>query len=159
MIDIPKVTGMVTLTHKDEFGNILKEQTVKNLVVNSGLNHIAARLAVNAGTGLSAPMSHMALGESNKQNGSQTSGVAASDTALSSQAGSRVSLATAGGTVNNAQVTYTATFGAGAATGTIVEAGIFNASTSGTMLCRTVFDSIAKGVNDSLTVTWVITVS
>lgn len=149
MIDTPKVTGMVTLTHKDAFGKILKEQTVKNLVVDSGLAHIAARLS---DTATPDQMSHMALGEG-------ATAPAAGDTELDAQAGSRVGLTVAGGTPSTNTVTYTANFGAGVATGDIVEAGIFNASTGGTMLCRTVFDIITKGANDSLTVTWVITVS
>lgn len=149
LIDAPKVTGMVTLKHLDANGNVLKEQTVKNLVVDTGLAHIAARLKDGS---IPAQMSHMALGTSN-------TAPAANNTALGAQAGSRSSLTVAGGTPSAATVTYSANFGAGVATGSIVEAGIFNASSGGTMLCRTVFDVITKGVNDSLSVTWVITVS
>jgi hypothetical protein len=50
-------------------------------------------------------------------------------------------------------------FPAGTATGAITEAGIFNAATGGTMLCRTTFPVINKGSADSLAVTWVVTVS
>ena len=48
---------------------------------------------------------------------------------------------------------------AGDATGAVTEAGIFNAATSGTMLCRTTFDVINKGASDTMSVTWTITVS
>jgi hypothetical protein len=61
--------------------------------------------------------------------------------------------------VSGNAITYTATFGAGTATGAVVEAGIFNASSGGTMLCRTVFPVINKNAGDSLAVTWVVTVS
>ena len=44
-------------------------------------------------------------------------------------------------------------------TGAITEAGIFNASSSGTMLCRTVFSVVNKGASDSMTITWTVTVS
>jgi len=50
-------------------------------------------------------------------------------------------------------------FGAGEGTGSITEAGIFNASSSGTLLCRTVFSVVNKGASDSMTITWTVTVS
>jgi hypothetical protein len=56
-------------------------------------------------------------------------------------------------------VTYVATFSAGTGTGAVVEAGIFNAASAGTMLCRTVFAVVNKGVDDAMTITWQITVS
>ena len=37
--------------------------------------------------------------------------------------------------------------------------GVFNASSSGTMLCRSVFSVVNKAAGDSMTVTWVITIS
>lgn len=146
--DSPKVTGQVTFTHLDSNGNTISRQTVKNLVVTSGLTHIAARMS-NSGT--PTQMSHMALGES-------STAPALSDTALGAQLG-RVAVAVAGGSPSGNTVSYTATFSAGVATGPVVEAGIFNASTGGTMLCRTTFPVINKNDTDSLAVTWVITVS
>ena len=54
---------------------------------------------------------------------------------------------------------YVATFGAGVATGTLTEAGIFNAASSGTMFSRTVFAAINKTASDSVTITWKIVVA
>lgn len=147
--DKMNVTGKVTLKHIDAAGNTISENTVKNLVVDAGLAYIAGRMKE---TGRPDQMSHMALGAS-----SQTP--AAGDTALVSQLSTRVSLTTAGGTVSGNTVTYTASFPAGQSTGAVVEAGIFNASTSGTLLCRTTFPVINKQAGDSLVVTWVVTVS
>ena len=48
---------------------------------------------------------------------------------------------------------------AGEGTGALTEAGIFNASSSGTMLCRTEFSVVNKGASDSMTITWTVTVS
>jgi hypothetical protein len=144
----PRITGEVTLKHYDSHGNVLKEHVVKNLVVTSGLQYIAARMVE---TGRPSQMTHMALGSS-----SLTPQLA--DTALNAQLG-RVALSVAGGTASGTSVTYIATFGAGVATGAVVEAGVFDNSTGGTMLCRTVFPVINKGDSDSLAVTWVITVS
>ena len=56
-------------------------------------------------------------------------------------------------------VAYVSSFEAGDATGAVTEAGIFNASTSGTMLCRTKFNVVNKAADDTMTVTWTITLS
>jgi hypothetical protein len=56
-------------------------------------------------------------------------------------------------------VQYVATFSAGTGTGAITEAGIFNASSAGTLLCRTVFSVINKGALDTLVITWKVTVA
>ena len=94
-------------------------------------------------------MSHMEIG-------SGSTAAAASDTALGSALG-RVSLTSTN--VSSAVVTYVATFGAGTGTGAVTEAGLFNASSGGTMLCRTVFSVVNKGSADSMTITWTVTVS
>jgi hypothetical protein len=94
-------------------------------------------------------MSHMAIG-------SGSTAAAASNSALGNQLG-RVSLTST--TVSGAVVTYVATFGAGTGTGAVTEAGLFNAASSGTMLCRTVFSVVNKGAADSMTITWTVTVS
>jgi hypothetical protein len=61
--------------------------------------------------------------------------------------------------VSTNTVTYVSTFAAGNATGTLVEAGLFNASVAGTMLARTTFTAIPKGAGDTLTITWVLTIA
>jgi hypothetical protein len=94
-------------------------------------------------------MSHMAIGTG-------STAAAAGDSALGSEAG-RVALTST--TVTNNEVEYVATFGAGTGTGAITEAGILNASTDGTLLCRTVFSVVNKGSADSMTITWTVTVS
>jgi len=94
-------------------------------------------------------MSHMAIGTGSTP-------AAAGDSALGTQA-ARVALTST--TVTNAEVAYVATFGAGTGTGAITEAGLFNASSGGTMLCRTVFSVVNKGSSDSMTITWTVTVS
>jgi hypothetical protein len=73
-------------------------------------------------------------------------------------------------TVTNDAIQYVASWAAGENYGALNEAGIFNAGVSGSpsgggiMLCRTVFGGgsigvINKGVNDSLQITWKITVA
>ena len=119
-------------------------QEIPNLVVTTGKNFIASRM-----TGTTSTMSHMAVGSS-------STAAAVGDSTLGAELG-RVALSSSSTT--GAVTTYSATFPAGTGTGAVVEAGIFNASSSGTMLCRTTFAVVNKGANDTLTITWQITIS
>lgn len=139
-----KVTGQVCITVTDKNGQVKDRREIKNLVVTTGKEFIAARMV-----GTPTAMSHMALGSDN-------TATDVADTALGTELG-RVALATA--TSTGAVVTYTASFPAGTATGAVVEAGVFNDPTTGTMLCRTVFAVVNKGADDAMSVTWAITVS
>ena len=120
-------------------------QKVDNLVVTAGKGYVASRMKDTSATA----MSHMAIGTG-------STAAAAGNTALGNQA-ARVSLTST--TVSGADIVYFATFPAGTGTAAITEAGIFNASSSGTLLCRTVFSVVNKGASDSMTITWTVTVS
>ena len=144
-----KLSGQLNIVLKDKAGNIKEQREEKNLVVNSGLAFIVSRM-----TGTSkAVMSHMALG-------SGTTAAAASQTDLVSLLGSREVLdsSTIAGS-NNEKVVYVSAFEAGDATGAVTEAGIFNAASSGDMLCRTVFSVVNKAADDTMSVTWTITLA
>lgn len=143
--DTIKMTGDLKIVLTDENGQIKHEQEIKNLVVTTGKNFIASRMKDTTDTA----MSHMAIG-------SGTTAAAVGDTALETQLG-RVSLTSTTVTTNN--VAYVATFPAGTGTGAVTEAGLFNASSGGTMLCRTVFSVINKGSADTLGITWTVTVN
>jgi hypothetical protein len=125
-------------------GKLKSDKTIPNLVVTTGKTFIAARMV-----GTPTAMSHMAIG-------SGTTNPAVGDTALETELG-RVSLTSSASA--GAVVTYVASFGAGVGTGAVTEAGILNASTAGTLLCRTEFAVVNKDANDSMSVTWTITVS
>lgn len=144
--DSSKVTGMLNIVVRDDAGKIKDEYTVPNLVVDTGLAFIASRMKDTT----DAAMSHMAVG-------TDTTAANAADTQLGTQLGSRQAVTST--TVNSNSITYVATFAAGSGTGALTEAGLFNASSSGTMLCRTVFSVINKGAADSMTVTWTVTIS
>jgi len=118
---------------------------IDNLVVTAGKGYVASRIKDATATA----MSHMAIG-------SGTGAAAAGNTALGTELG-RVSLTSTN--VSAAVVTYVGTFAAGTGTGAVTEAGLLNASSGGTMLARTVFSVVNKGANDSMTVTWTVTVS
>ena len=143
--DSIKVTGELKLTLTRPDGHVKHEVIIPNLVVTTGKNYIASRMKDASATA----MSHMAIGT-----GSTTA--AAGDTALGTEAG-RVALTST--TVSTNSVAYVATFPAGTGTGAITEAGILNASSSGTLLCRTVFNVINKAAADTLGITWTVTVN
>lgn len=124
-------------------GEVVRD--IDNLVVTAGKAYVASRMKNTA----DAAMSHMAIG-------SGTTAAAAGQTALVTELG-RVSLTSS--TVSSNVITYVASFAAGTGTGAVTEAGIFTASSGGTMLCRTVFSVVNKGSADSMTITWTVTVS
>lgn len=143
-----KMTGHVDIVVTDKDGNVKDTRSVKNLVLTTGKTFIAASM-LKTTTNSPVAMSHMAIGAG-------TASAAVGDTAMGSQLG-RVSLATA--TSSGAVVTYTASFPAGTGTGAVTEAGIFNNSSGGDMLCRTVFSVVNKGSDDAMSITWTVTVS
>ena len=143
--DSIKVTGELKLTLTRPDGNVKHEVIIPNLVVTTGKSYIASRMKDASATA----MSHMAIGTG-------STAAAAGNTALGSEAG-RVSLTST--TVTNNDVAYVATFPAGTGTGALTEAGIFNASSSGTLLCRTVFSVINKASADTLGITWTVSVN
>ena len=142
--DTIKVTGELKITVTKPDGNV-HETVVPNIVVTDGKEYIASRMKDATATA----MSHMAIGTG-------TTAAAAGDSALESEAG-RVALTST--TVTSNAVAYVATFAAGTGTGAITEAGILNASSSGDLLCRTVFSVINKGAADTLGITWTVTVN
>lgn len=132
--------GRVSIAVNDEV-----VQEIDNLVVTAGKGYVASRME---GTSANV-MSHMAVGTG-------STAAAASDTALGSELDRNALTST---TVTNNEVAYVCTYAAGDATGAITEAGLFNASSGGTMLCRTVFSVVNKGASDAMTITWTVTVS
>jgi len=141
-----KVKGRLNIVLKNSAGEVKDTREVDNLVVNTGLAFITSRMG---GTS-DAVMSHMAIG-------SGTTAAAAGDTDLESILGSREALDSTTPSTNT--IVYVSSFEAGEGTGAVTEAGIFNASTAGTMLCRTVFSVVNKGADDTMTITWTITLS
>jgi len=144
--DSIKLTGNLDIVVRDSDGNIKEQRQERNLVVTAGLGFIASRMKDTTDDA----MTHMAVGSDN-------TAAAAGNTDLGSILGSREALDST--TVSGATVTYVSTFEAGDGTGAITEAGIFNAASSGNMLCRTVFSTVNKAADDTMTITWVITLS
>lgn len=142
--------GRVHILIRDAVTGLVKcAEWVPNLVVNTGRYHIADQLADQG----EAAMSHMAIGTG-------TNAAQATDTALQTEIDRNALTSKTQGTGANAnQVTYTGDWAAGDGTGAITEAGILNQASAGIMLCRSVFSVKNKGAGDSLTLTWVLTIS
>jgi len=150
MDDKVKATGVVTVSLN---GKVV--QVVDNLVVTAGKEWIAARMAT------ADTMTHMGIGTG-------TTAAAIGDTALETEIttiATRNALNVPGGNVSGATITYEASWGAddpditAPTTTDITEAGIFTASSGGTMLARAILAVINKGETDSMTISWVITIS
>ena len=135
-----KLTGALTIALNNE---VVHE--VKNLVVTAGKNYVASRMKDTT----KAAMSHMAVGTG-------TTAAAAAQTALVNENDRNTLTST---TVSNNAVIYVCTWAAGDATAALTEAAIFNASSGGDMLARTVFTVVNKAAADSMTITWTVTVS
>lgn len=144
--------GTLTIEVHDEQGNLKDVRKVKNTVVTSGKTFIAGSM-IKTTTNSPAAMSHMSIGTGT------ANPTDVSQTALGTVAGVRVPFSTAASSLNNV-VTYVAQFiGSHSGPVAITEAGIFNAESGGTMLCRTVFAAVNKTTSDTITITWQITVS
>ena len=141
-----KLSGQLNIVLRDKDGNIKEERTEKNLVVSAGLTFIASRMKDATATA----MTHMGLG-------SGTANAVAGQTDLVSLLGSREVLDST--TASSNTIVYVSSFEAGDATGAVTEAGIFNAASSGTMLCRVKFNVVNKAADDTMAVTWTITLS
>lgn len=136
------IKGVVKLEVIGSDGKVKQTLETPNLITTAGKS-LVAQLVTGTGTAFT----HMAIGTS-------STSPSASDTGLGSEAG-RVTLTSK--TVTNNAVAFVGDFPAGTGTGTIVEAGIFNASSGGTMLNRATFSSISKSASDALKVTWTVT--
>jgi len=150
IIDNISAKGQVAIELFDAFGDKINGIVIPNLVVTVGKNFIAASM-IKTTVNTPAAMTHMAIGFG-------TTTQAIGNTALVSEQ-QRNTFDGGYPTAPAAVVTYRSTFTAGQATGAVTEAGIFNAASGGTMLCRTTFSAINKAAADSMTITWTITIA
>lgn len=140
-----KATGRLSVVLTDEDGNVKDTRDINNLVVSDGLDYIASRMKDATATA----MGYMAIGTG-------STAAAAGDTTLGTELDRNALTST---TVTSNEIAYVASWAAGDGTGAITEAGLFNASSAGDMLARTVFSVVNKAANDTLSITWTITLS
>lgn len=130
-------------------GHWANKKDISNLITNAGRGLISGLIN---GSGTPAAATYIAVGTG-------TTAAAAGDTTLQtessssglSRAAGTVSLVTTTVTNDTAQVTKTFSVTGSVA---VTEAGLLNASSSGTLLCRQVFSAINVVNGDSLQITW-----
>lgn len=145
MNDYLNLKGKVHIVLRDQYGNIKQEDYKDNLIVTAGKAFVASAIT----SASASPFTHVAVGSS-------STAANVSQTALGTE------LARVAATVTNPTSTtanFQATYGAGVGTGTVEEAGIFNAGSSGTMFSRYLTGTYVKSASDTLTVDWTITIS
>lgn len=138
--------GSLVIILKDRNGNVKSKTEHKNLVVTTGKEAIAARLASDSSA--YSPMAIMKIG-------SGSADPTVDDVGLQSVLGTANITSTE---VASNVVTYSATFDPGVGTGAVVEAGIFSDDSPEVMLCRTTFDVVNKSADDVITIFWNITI-
>lgn len=144
-----KISGYWKMTLRGPGGELKKHVEGHNVVTDVGKEALAAFLSSAAAGASDNTFKYVALG-------SDSTSEAASNTALGTE------LARHTGTVSyvsGAIYQVTATFATGSGTGAIVEYGLFNSNTGGTLFARDVESVINKGANDTLTVTAQYTIS
>lgn len=119
-----------------------------NIIVNAGFDFIAD--AIGKVSGRPTVMGYIALG-------TDATTATAVQTALIAEVARQA--ATYAHTSGTKTFTFTGFFDVGIATGALVEAGILNDPTVGTLLDRVVFAVINKGAGDTLTATFTFTMS
>jgi len=131
-------------------GEIKAERRIHNIVTDAGCAHIADQLASSQDE---AAMSHMAVGTG-------TDAAAAGDTTLQTELDRNALTSwTQGAGADDHTVVYVGDWAAGDATGALTEAGLLNAAVAGTLLARTVYAVVNKGVADTLQVSWTLSIA
>ena len=145
--------GRVDVFLYDEHGAIKDERHLDNLIVDSGLEGVAYRIAPHDGSVTpNSPWNYIAIGTG-------VTPPASGDTALQLEIARIQDPIANYTTTSGKQVKLQVSFAPGIGTGVISESGLFNAAIGGDMLARQSFAPIVKGASDTLTVTWVITLS
>jgi len=154
--ELIEITGVYTVIHKDKDGNVLSYQQMENLVPNEGLECSADLIFGTTGC----------VGEAfNQFIGIGTSAVAPADgdLALGAESGTCARIQDASPTLTSPssgqrQVELSVTFSGGTCEAqTFTEVGVFDASTSGNMLSRTLLSSsvtLPTGSGSTLTVNY-----
>ena len=141
----PRLFGLplhIKIVLKNEFGDVIQQKSIYNTVTTAGKNGIADQILASPSLG---KPTHMAIGTGTP-----------SGTALGTELDRN---ALTSKTRSNAVITMVGDWAAGDGTGSITEAGIFDASSSGNMWLSSSFSVINKGALDTLSISWTLTIS
>lgn len=131
---------------RDENGEVKQEERISNLIVTAGRDAIVDQLLASPGVAKPGWM----------EIGTGTTAANAADTTLET-ALDRNALTSKTRSTN--VLTMVGDWAAGDGTGAITEAGVFSASSAGTMYARAVFSVINKAAGDTLSITWTFTLT
>lgn len=144
--DLITVKGHALVELRNADGELVEVREVDNIITTIGRAMIVDQLLASTAGGGTKP-THMGVGTG--------SGVeAVGNTSLTGE--SRVALTTKSRAAN--VLTMVGDWAAGVATGTLQEAGTWDAAAAGNLLSRVVFTAIPKGANDTLKITWTWTI-
>jgi hypothetical protein len=144
--DLIRLKGHVNIDLVDEDGAVKDSRAVDNIITTVGRAMLADLVLASTAGGATKP-THMGVG---------TSGTAATvgDSTITGE--TRVALTSKTRAAN--VITFVGDWAAGVATGTLQEAGLWDASSGGNLVGRVTYTSIVKGANDTLKVTWTWTI-
>jgi len=143
MFENLRIKMNVKMVLRDKYGKTKTIRSVHNTVTTAGKNGICAQIL---GTPDLNKCTHMAVGTGTPAANALGAEVASSRTAFDSKL-----------RTNNV-ITIITTFDSGVGTGTLIEAGLFDAASSGNMWASTTFDAVIKTADDAYVVTWTLTV-
>ena len=129
-------------------GEIKASVSSPNVVTTNGKELLASYLN-SAATSAQNTLKFIAIG-------TDSTAEAVGNTSLGSEASRHTGTVSY---VSGAIYKVTATFAAGSGTGAIVEYGLYNTNTGGTLFSRNTDSVINKGASDTLTVTYQLTIS
>ncbi len=121
----------------------------ENVVCTNGKEKLAEFMAAAANAATTLTFKYIGVG-------SDATAEAAANTALGTELARHTGIVSY---VSNQIYQVKATFASGLGTGSIVEFGLFNSATGGTMLNRDTEAAVNKGASDQLTVTMQLTLS
>jgi hypothetical protein len=137
--------GRIIVQILDAEGRIRQAFSKDNLIVTVGKNFLASWLAATSQS--TSFMPYLAVGTG-------TNAPTTGDTALQTELARVADVPTASTNVFQ----LVGTFNPGIATGAVTEAGLFSASSLGTMFSRVTFAVVNVASGDTLIVTWQITI-
>jgi hypothetical protein len=149
-MSVVNITGHWDIKLTGPSGELKQHVKGKNVICTAGKEALANYLASAAASATQNPFRYIAIGTG-------STAETAADTALAVETARTAG--TASFTAGSAVYTVYATFAAGTGTGAIVEYGLFNTSSAGTLFSRDTEAVVNKGVADTLTVVTQLTLS
>lgn len=151
-----QLKGFIKIDHFDREGNLIESVETPNALTNTGFAEVAGIICTDT-TGSHTAFDYIAVGTG-------TTAATATDTQLETEE-TQNGLTRAAGTGTRVQVNVAndtmQIVKSFSVTGTVAvtESGVLNASSTGILLCHQTFSAINVANNDTLQITWKVTVA